>query len=119
MVLAGATSNQSLQWFKKLSENDKVLIIGASGGCGSLGVQIANSFSAKVYGVCSQRNVKFVRELGADVVIDYTNPNFTNELSNVKFDFIYDTITSPGDPDQEKIFLPFFIRNRKLRSNQL
>jgi len=102
--LAGLTSLQSLNWFRNLNSNDKVLIIGASGGCGSLAVQIAKSYGAKVYGVCSQKNIKFVKELGCDVIIDYTNPNFLIDIQDVSFDLIYDTVTSADDADQEKIF---------------
>lgn len=107
IALAGGTSLQSLKWFGKLNESSVILIIGASGGCGSLGVQIAKTYGAKVYGVCSYRNIEFVKGLGCDVVVDYSKPNHLDELKDVKFDLIYDAVTSPEDTDQEPIFLPF------------
>jgi len=64
-----------------LAENDrpnlKILVIGASGGCGTAAIVFAKGFltryfNVKVYAVCSERNTQVVSSLGADVVIDYT-----------------------------------------------
>ncbi|EER02420.1 alcohol dehydrogenase, putative [Perkinsus marinus ATCC 50983] len=81
-----------------------VLVIGASGGTGSSGVQIAKALGAKVYAVCSGKNVDFVKSLGADVVMDYTKEGF--ELPNDDcpagtIDVVYDTVTSPEDVNYE------------------
>ena len=55
----------------------KILVVGASGGTGSVAVLFAKQFlqryfNTKVYAVCSERNREFVTSMGADVVIDYT-----------------------------------------------
>lgn len=50
----------------------RVLVLGASGGVGQLAVQFAKLEGAFVAGVCSGKNAAFVRSLGADVVLDYT-----------------------------------------------
>eukprot|EP00581_Thalassiosira_minuscula_P032485 CAMPEP_0183784582 /NCGR_PEP_ID=MMETSP0739-20130205/66058_1 /TAXON_ID=385413 /ORGANISM="Thalassiosira miniscula, Strain CCMP1093" /LENGTH=398 /DNA_ID=CAMNT_0026028553 /DNA_START=91 /DNA_END=1287 /DNA_ORIENTATION=+ len=58
-----------------LKAKQKVLVIGASGGIGSMLVSILHKFypcNLHVTGVCSGRNEKFVRALGADQVVDYT-----------------------------------------------
>lgn len=68
----------------------KVLVIGASGSVGSYAVQLSKHFGAVVTGVCSTRNVDFVRSLGANNVIDYKNTNLLE--TNKKWDIIFDVV---------------------------
>jgi NADPH:quinone reductase-like Zn-dependent oxidoreductase len=104
LPLAGCTSLQALTFFGPLTSEQKVLIIGASGGTGILGVQIAKSFGCKVYGVCSGRNAQLVTSVGCDVVYDYTKKDYLDDMRNEQFDLIYDTVTSPEDGDKELIY---------------
>jgi NADPH:quinone reductase-like Zn-dependent oxidoreductase len=71
LPIAGCTALQALSDHAQLDAGDRVLVIGAAGGVGSLAVQIAKARGADVTGVCSTSNIDFVRSLGADV-IDYT-----------------------------------------------
>lgn len=84
------TSYNFLKQIAKLKEGDKVLINGASGSLGTSAIQIAKYLGAHVTAVCSGRNTGMVKSLGADVVIDYLQKDFTNGDSS--YDYVYDTI---------------------------
>lgn len=88
--LAGLTAWQALITKGNLKEGDKVLIHAGSGGVGTLAIQIAKHFGAHVATTCSARNMDLVRDLGADVVIDYKAQNFEDELSD--YDLVFDML---------------------------
>ncbi len=86
--VAGLTALQGIRDQGKIRPGEKVLINGCSGGVGHFAVQIAKIFGAVVTGVCSSRNVEFVKSLGADEVIDYTKTNMHQHRGN--FDVVID-----------------------------
>lgn len=77
LPMAGGTALQAIRDHAQVSPGQRVMIVGASGGVGSLAVQIAKVLGAHVTGVCSGRNVEFVRGLGADEVIDYASSDYS------------------------------------------
>jgi NADPH:quinone reductase-like Zn-dependent oxidoreductase len=68
----------------------RVLVHGAAGGVGAYAVQLAKWKGAHVTGTASADNVKFVRSLGADHVIDYNAARFETVLSDI--DVVIDTV---------------------------
>jgi len=72
----------------KVSAGQRVLIHGAAGGIGTLALQFAKSKGAYVIGTASQRNFDFLKQLGADEVIDYKDKNFAGLLQDI--DVVFD-----------------------------
>jgi NADPH:quinone reductase-like Zn-dependent oxidoreductase len=86
---SGLTALQSLRNLGKLISSGHVLIIGASGGVGSVAVGVAQKLGARVTAICSTHAVDFVKELGADEVIDRRKVSPLQTVSgpfNVVFD---------------------------------
>ncbi len=84
------TSWNFLKVMAKVKHGQSVLINGASGSLGSAAVQLAKHLGSKVTGVCSTANVKLVKSLGADTVIDYKEIDFTK--TERTYDVIFDTV---------------------------
>ncbi|BCJ67337.1 NAD(P)-dependent alcohol dehydrogenase [Polymorphospora rubra] len=90
LPLAGVTALMGLRDAGRVEPGQHVLVNGASGGVGTLAVQLAKAFGATVTAVCSTRNVDLVRSLGADHVVDYTRDDFSHgpRRHDVVFDLV-------------------------------
>jgi NADPH:quinone reductase-like Zn-dependent oxidoreductase len=80
---------------REVNKGKRVLIIGASGAVGIWAVQLAKWAGAHVVGVCGTNNVEFVRDLGADEVIDHRKTGLSDWISGdegKKFDVILDGV---------------------------
>ncbi len=90
MPIAALTAWQALVDNAKLASGQTVLIHGAAGGVGSYAVQIAKSIGAKVIATGSTESQGFLKELGADVAIDYSKQKFEELAKDV--DVVLDPI---------------------------
>lgn len=88
--LAALTAWQALIDVAKLSAGQTVLIHGGSGGVGSFAVQIAKARGAKVIATASTANQDLLKQLSADVAIDYTQTKFEEVAKDV--DVVLDTV---------------------------
>ena len=88
LPLVGLTALQGLRDVGRLSPGGWVLVNGASGGVGTMAVQVARALGARVTGICSARNRDLVASLGADEVVDYN----ATDLRSLRgpFDVVFD-----------------------------
>lgn len=93
----GVSAWQCLFDIADLQAGQTVLIHGASGGVGSMAVQLAHWKGARVIGTASAQNKEFLEKLGADEVIDYHATRFEDVVSGV--DMVLDT---QGGDTQER-----------------
>ncbi|MGN7862815.1 NADP-dependent oxidoreductase [Microbacterium sp. 22303] len=90
LPLVALTAWQALVEKGNVQPGQKVLIHAGAGGVGSIAIQLAKHLGAHVATTVSGKNADFVRELGADVVIDYRAHDFESELSG--YDFVLDPL---------------------------
>jgi NADPH:quinone reductase-like Zn-dependent oxidoreductase len=89
-VMCGLTALVAVRDIARVSVGTRVLVNGASGGVGTMAIQIAKALGAEVTGVCGTGNTELLRSLGADHLIDYTREDFTR--SGQRFDVILDNV---------------------------
>jgi NADPH:quinone reductase-like Zn-dependent oxidoreductase len=98
-TLAALTAWQVLIDQSNVQPGEKVLIHAAAGGVGHYAVQIAKYLGAYVIGTASDANYDFVKELGADEFIDYTQGLFEDAVEDV--DVVFDAVG--GDYPQRSL----------------
>lgn len=97
--LAGLTAWTGIFEYGKLQAGQRILIQGASGGVGSFAVQFAKAKGAYVIGIASANNLDYLKQLGADEVIDYQNQKFEDLVHNV--DVVFEA--SPLRDNRERL----------------
>jgi NADPH:quinone reductase-like Zn-dependent oxidoreductase len=73
-----------------IQKGQTMLIIGASGSIGTIGIQLAKYYGAHVTAIGNPKSLEIMKSLGADKVIDYTQEDFAE--SDEKYDIIFDVI---------------------------
>src|SRR5260370_25196516 len=84
------TAGQAFFDYAHLAAGQSVLIHGAAGGVGVFAVQLVHWAGAQVIATASARNRDFLRELGANEIIDYTTTRFEDVVQEV--DLVFDTV---------------------------
>ena len=90
LPIASLSAYAGLVTHGNLVEGEKVLIHAGAGGVGVIALQLAKQIGATVATTASESNAGYVRELGADIVIDYRSTDFTKVVSN--YDLVFDTL---------------------------
>ena len=103
LPLTAMTAVQALRW-ARLRAGDRLLVIGASGGVGTMAVQIGHAWDAEVTGVCRGDAANLVRQLGAARVLDYTRGEL--DASEERFDVVFDTVFSRPAGDYARWLRP-------------
>ena len=90
LALIGLTALRSVEDTLKLKSGETILIQGGAGGVAGFAIQLAKHIGARVITTTSTGNLGFVRDLGADEVIDYKTTDFTKVVKNC--DAVFDTV---------------------------
>ena len=88
--IGALTAWQGLFNRAEMQSGERVLIHGAAGAVGLFVVQLAHFHGAYVIATASARNAEFVKQLGADEVIDYKTSRFEGQVQNV--DIVFDAV---------------------------
>ena len=90
LALTGLTALCAIEESLQLKAGETILIQGGAGGVASVAIQIAKHLGARVITTASARNLEYLRELGADEVIDYNATDFTQVVADC--DAVFDTV---------------------------
>ncbi|MEU7923671.1 NAD(P)-dependent alcohol dehydrogenase [Micromonospora sp. NPDC049801] len=104
LPLAGTTALLGLCDVGRVEPGQRLLVNGASGGVGTLAVQLGKALGATVTGVCSTRNVDLVRSLGADDVVDYRRDDFAD--GSRRHDVVLDLVGNRSLTDLRRALTP-------------
>ena len=89
--LVALTAWQVLVERAQLESGQKIFIQAGSGGVGTIAIQLAKYFGATVATTASAKSNIFLKELGADIIIDYKNSDFEDHLND------YDVVLNSQD----------------------
>lgn len=98
------------EWSVNIRKGDNVLIQAASGGVGSILVQIAKARGAYIFGTASTKKQDHIRQMGVHQPIDYTKESFSDiihdKLGGNKLDFVFDSIGGKAFKQGWKLLKP-------------
>ncbi|MPY53666.1 NAD(P)-dependent alcohol dehydrogenase [Streptomyces acidicola] len=98
----GTTAITALRDKARLTAGERLLVRGASGGVGSVAVQLAKAYGAHVTALAGAKHLDFVRDLGADEAFDYAT---TGPADLGRFDVVLDTVGT-AHPAYRRLLAP-------------
>lgn len=104
--LVGLTSLQAMREVAKLERGQRILIHAGAGGVGCHAIQIAKQLGLWVATTTSTKNIEFAKQLGADLVIDYTKDELQDALGENKLDAVFDTLGAQSEVDSLAVTKP-------------
>ena len=90
LPVVGVSAVQALMDTIGLKQGQKILIHGGAGGIGTIAIQLAKHMGAYVATTVSEKDKQYVKDLGADEVIDYKNQRFEDILHD--YDAVLDNV---------------------------
>ncbi|MBB6193740.1 NADPH:quinone reductase-like Zn-dependent oxidoreductase [Sphingobium wenxiniae] len=102
--LVGLTAWQVLIERAQIKPGQKVLIHAGSGGVGTFAIQLAKHLGATVATTASAANAPMLKDLGADIVIDYRSQKFEEELSG--YDVVLNSLDAATLEKSLKVLKP-------------
>jgi NADPH:quinone reductase-like Zn-dependent oxidoreductase len=90
LALAGLTAIVSVEDTLRLKAGEKILVQGGAGGVASFAIQLAKHLGAHVITTASAANHDYLRQIGADEIIDYNAVDFTKAVKDC--DAVFDTV---------------------------
>src|SRR6201998_3825888 len=90
LALAGLTAICTIEDTLKLKAGETILIQGGAGGVAAFAIQLARHLGARVITTASAANHDYLREIGADEIIDYNAVDFTDVVKDC--DAVFDTV---------------------------
>lgn len=97
IITPGITAYNAVSYFTHVQAGNTVLINGATGGVGSIAVQVAKKLGAYVIGIGSSQNEALMKELGADELGFYDQENINRKFSN-KADVVINAALDGNNP---------------------
>src|ERR1700733_7023873 len=90
LALTGLTAICTIEDTLKLKAGETILIQGGAGGVASFAIQLAKHLGARVITTASASNHDYVRQIGAEEIIDYHAVDFTEVVKDC--DAVFDTV---------------------------
>lgn len=104
LPLTSSSAYQALVEHINLQAGQKILIHGGAGGIGTIAIQLAKNIGAYIATTAANEESEYVKELGANEVIDYKSQDFSEIIKG--YDAVYDTVGGETTSKSYKVLKP-------------